>query len=121
MDGEGVLAKYHCESAIQLAYSAYSGHLKAVQLIMAFPTASDAKSTAKRLQNLTSDAVRWRTDKTHKSYAYGKILSGSVEKYVLVTIVTADSSAKSKAQKFHAYLQADHANYFVMRGETLTS
>ncbi|MCK2220988.1 hypothetical protein MF672_045365 [Actinomadura sp. ATCC 31491] len=121
VDGEGVLAKYHCKNAVQLAYSSYSGHLKAVQLIMAFPSNSEAKNAANRLQKLTSDAVKWRTDKTHKSYAYGKILSGSVLKYVLVTIVTADNSAKSKATKFQAYLQTDHAQYFLDRGHALTS
>ncbi|MEU6722230.1 hypothetical protein ABZ917_00800 [Nonomuraea wenchangensis] len=122
VDGEGVLAKYKCESAVQLAYSAYGGHLKAVQLIMAFPSTADAKSASNRLQKLTSDAVKWRTDKTHKKYTYGKILSGSALKYVLVTIVTADSSAaKAKASQFQAYLQTDHAKYFIMRGEALTS
>ncbi|QYC38981.1 hypothetical protein Nocox_06770 [Nonomuraea coxensis DSM 45129] len=122
VDGEGVLAKYDCESAVQLAYSAYGGHLKAVQLIMAFPSTADAKSASNRLQKLTSTAVKWRTDKIHRKYTYGKILSGSALKYVLVTIVTTDNTAaKAKATKFQEFLQTDHANYFVMRGEALTS
>jgi hypothetical protein len=121
VDGEGVLAKYDCRRAIQVAYSAYGGHLKAVQIMMSFPNDRAAKNTATRLSKLTSDAVTWRKDKAHSSYAYGKIRSGAAKQYVIVTIVTADSSAKSKADKFHAYLQADHASYFQLRDQTITS
>ncbi|HEX4813314.1 MAG TPA: hypothetical protein VFV66_11240, partial [Nonomuraea sp.] len=121
VDGEGVLARYDCQRAVQLAYSAYSGHIKAVQLMMSFPTEKAAKDTAARLAKLTSDAVTWRKDKAHGSYAYGKIRSGAAKKYVVVTIVTADSSGKAKAGKFHGYLQADIASYFLLRDLTITS
>ncbi|RVX47624.1 hypothetical protein EDD27_10563 [Nonomuraea polychroma] len=121
VDGEGVLARYDCERAIEIAYSAYGGHLKAVQLMMAFPNDKAAKNTATRLAKLTSDAVTWRKDKAHTRYAYGKIRSGASKKYLIITIVTADKSAKSQAEKFHAYLQTDHASYFLMRDLTITS
>ncbi|MGP3918424.1 hypothetical protein [Nonomuraea sp. 10N515B] len=121
LDGEGVLAKYDCERAIEVAYSAYGGHLKAVQLMMSFPNEKAAKNTATRLSKLTSDAVTWRKDKAHTTYAYGKIRSSSSKKYLIITIVTADKSAKARAEKFHAYLQTDHASYFLMRDLTITS
>ncbi|WP_327585257.1 hypothetical protein OHA25_57855 [Nonomuraea sp. NBC_00507] len=121
LDGEGVLAKYDCERAIEVAYSAYGGHLKAVQLMMSFPNEKAAKNTATRLSKLTSDAVTWRKDKAHATYAYGKIRSSASKKYLIITIVTADKSAKARAEKFHAYLQTDHASYFLMRDLTITS
>ncbi|TMR10492.1 hypothetical protein ETD86_39245 [Nonomuraea turkmeniaca] len=121
VDGEGVLAKYDCERAIEIAYSAYGGHLKAVQLMMSFPNEKAAKNTATRLAKLTSDAVTWRKDKAHASYVYGKIRSGASKKYLIVTIVTADKSAKARAEKFHGFLQADHASYFLLRDLMITS
>ncbi|WP_188191383.1 hypothetical protein [Nonomuraea sp. SYSU D8015] len=121
VDGEGVLARYNCQRAIQVAYSAYGGHLKAVQIMMSFPNERAARNTATRLANLTSDAVTWRKDKAHTTYAYGKIRSGASKKYVIVTVVTADRSAKAQAEKFHGYLQADHASYFELRDLTITS
>ncbi|GAA3653701.1 hypothetical protein GCM10022224_015960 [Nonomuraea antimicrobica] len=121
VDGQGLLAKNDCQRAIQLAYSAYSGHLKAVQIMMSFPSDKAAKTTADRLAKLSSDAVRWRQDKAHTKYVYGKILSSASKKYVVVTIVTADKSADSMAPNFHAYLQTDHASYFLLRDQTITS
>ncbi|GAA3132055.1 hypothetical protein [Nonomuraea salmonea] len=122
VDGKGgVLRKNKCERAVQLAYSAYSGHLKAVQLIMEFPSDQAAKTTADRLSKLSSDAVTWRQDKAHSDYVYGKILSGASRKYVVVTIVTADKTAGEKAPGFHAYLQTDHTSYFRIRDATITS
>ncbi|MFB4278847.1 hypothetical protein ACBJ59_26395 [Nonomuraea sp. MTCD27] len=121
VDGQGLLAKNNCQRAIQVAYSAYSGHLKAVQVMMSFPTDKAAKTTADRLAKLSSDAVKWRQDKAHASYVYGKIRSGASKKYVVVTIVTADKSAQSKASNFHAYLQTDLASYFLLRDQTITS
>ncbi|TYB47234.1 hypothetical protein FXF51_58810 [Nonomuraea sp. PA05] len=106
---------------MQLAYSAYSGHLKAVQVLMAFPTGQAAKTAADRLAKLSSDAVKWRQDKALTSYVYGKILSGASKNYVVVTIVTADKSAKAMAPNFHAYLQTDHTSYFELRDQTITS
>ncbi|NJP89350.1 hypothetical protein HCN51_07790 [Nonomuraea sp. FMUSA5-5] len=121
VDGQGVLAKNKCRRAVQLAYSAYSGHLKAVQVILSFPTDQAAKTTADRLAKLSSDAVKWRQDKALTRYVYGKILSGASRNYVVVTIVTADKSARRMAQNFHAYLQTDHTSYFELRDQTITS
>ncbi|MBF8189392.1 hypothetical protein ITP53_27390 [Nonomuraea sp. K274] len=115
VDGEGVLADNECESAVQVAYSADDGAIKAAQIMMSFPSEQTAKTTASRLAKLTSDAVLWRQSTTHSTYAYGKIRSGSAKNYVVVTVVTATKAASSKAPKFHSFLQADHANYFLMR------
>ncbi|GAA4968805.1 hypothetical protein HD597_008658 [Nonomuraea thailandensis] len=121
VDGQGVLARNKCQRAVQLAYSAYSGHLKAVQVMMSFPTDRAAKTTADRLAKLSSNAVKWRQDKALTRYTYGKILSGASKNYVVVTIVTADKSAGTKAPNFHAYLQTDHTGYFELRDQTITS
>ncbi|MET7329424.1 hypothetical protein [Nonomuraea sp. NPDC005650] len=121
VDGQGVLAKNDCQRAVQLAYSAYGGHIKAVQLLMSFPSEAAAKTTASRLAKLTSDAVKWRTDKTHKSYVYGKMRSGASKKYVVVTVLTADKAAKPMATYYHQYLQSDIAGYFLFRDLTVTS
>ncbi|MEV0619402.1 hypothetical protein AB0I81_39210 [Nonomuraea sp. NPDC050404] len=121
LDSQGVLVKNRCQRAVQLAYSAYGGHLKAVQLVMSFPNDQAAKITADRLATLSSNAVKWRQDKALPSYAYGKILSGSAKRYVVMTIVTADKSARTKAPNFHAYLQTDRATSILSRGQTLTS
>ncbi|MGW4791306.1 hypothetical protein ACWEPC_02670 [Nonomuraea sp. NPDC004297] len=121
VDGQGVLADNKCRRAVQLVYSAYRGHLKAVQLMLAFPSDRAAKATADRLSRLTSTAVRWRRDKALPDYAYGKILSGASKKYVIVTIVTADRSADPMAPNFHAYLQSDQTDYFERRDLTITS
>ncbi|MDP4501674.1 hypothetical protein [Nonomuraea turcica] len=121
VDGEGVLARNKCERAVQIAYSAYRGHLKAVQVIMAFPSDKAAKATANRLAKLTSNAVNIRRDMTHTTYAYGRIRTNVAKKYVVATIVTADNTAKSKADKFHLYLQADSVGYFLLRDVTVTS
>jgi hypothetical protein len=121
VDALGEMAKNHCGRAIQVAYTAYRGHLKAVQVMMSFPTDKAAKATATRLEKLNTDALNVRRDMTHATYAYGKIRSGAYKKYVVVTIVTADTSAKAKADKFHLYLQADTASYFLLRDTTVTS
>ncbi|WP_188196593.1 hypothetical protein [Nonomuraea sp. SYSU D8015] len=121
VDGEGVLAKNNCERAVQVAYSAYRGHLKAVQVIMAFPTDKAAKATATRLAKLTSNAVNIRRDMTLDTFAYGKILTNVAKNYVVATIVTADNSAKAKATKFQVALQADSLSYFFLRDRTFTS
>ncbi|WP_433438104.1 hypothetical protein [Nonomuraea sp. CA-141351] len=121
VDAKGVLAQNDCQRAIQLAYTAYGGHIKAVQLIMSFPTEQAAKKTVTRLASLDSDALKWRTDKTHSTYAYGKIRSGYAKKYVVVTVLTADKTAKALATHYHSYLQSDHASYFLFRDLTITS
>ncbi|MEO3887193.1 hypothetical protein [Nonomuraea sp. B5E05] len=115
LDGQGELARNKCERAVELAYSAYSGHLRAVQVIMSFPSEAAAKTAATRLAKLSSKAVKWRRDQALDKFVYGKIRSGAVEKYVVVTVVTADRTARAKATKFHHYLQADHKNYFLFR------
>ncbi|MFG1698499.1 hypothetical protein [Nonomuraea sp. NPDC049309] len=116
VDGnERVLRANGCRRAVQLAYSAYKGHLKALVLLMAFPDEQSAKSAADRLAELSSNAVRWRRDHTHADYVYGKILKGASKKYVVVTIVTADKTASKRAQSFHGHLHADHKAYFLWR------
>ncbi|MFI7638771.1 hypothetical protein [Nonomuraea sp. NPDC049400] len=115
VDGRGVLAQNDCQRAVQLAYSADGGHIKAVQIMMSFPSEQAAKKTADRLASLDSDAVKWRKDKAHSNYAYGKIRTGHAKQYVVVTVLTADKSAKSRAARYHSYLQSDHASYFLFR------
>ncbi|MEO3803888.1 hypothetical protein [Nonomuraea sp. B1E8] len=114
LDAEGVMADNNCESAVQLAYSAYGGNLKAVQIILAFPSSTDARNTAKRLKNTADKNVAWRRSSAHRSYSYGKIYTGAYVKHLVITIVTANSSAKSKAQKFHTAMQTDRGVYFFM-------
>ncbi|MEV0234557.1 hypothetical protein [Nonomuraea sp. NPDC050786] len=121
VDGQGVLARNHCQRAIQLAYSAYGGHIKAVQVILAFPSEQAAKQAATRLATLDSNAVKWRKDKAHSTYVYGKMRAGASKKYVVVTVLTADKAAKSLATYYHQYLQSDHASYFLFRDLTVTS
>jgi hypothetical protein len=121
VDGQGVLAKNNCERAIQIAYSAYRGHLKAVQVMMSFPTDRAARTTATRLAKLASNAMNIRSDMVLPTYAYGKIRTNPAKKYVVVTIVTADKSARSKAAKFHLYLQAHSVGYFLLRDVIVTS
>ncbi|KAB8197480.1 hypothetical protein FH608_002695 [Nonomuraea phyllanthi] len=121
VDARGVLAQNDCERAVQLAYTARGGHIKAVQIIMSFPSEQVAKKTATRLNSLSSDGLRWRTDKTHADFAYGKIRTSTAKRYVIVTVLTADKSAKSVATHYHAYLQSDHASYFLFRDLTITS
>ncbi|GAA3250281.1 hypothetical protein [Nonomuraea helvata] len=119
IDRQGVLAKNKCERAVQLAYSAYRGHLTAVQVIMSFPTVKAAKATAAHLAK-SSRAVKWRRDKMLSKYVYGKIRSGATKTYILLTVVTADKTAQAKATQFHHYLHRDHLNYFVFRNSTVT-
>jgi hypothetical protein len=114
VDRNGVLAGTTCERAVQLAYSAYRGHLKAVQVIMAFPSAKAAKAMAEQLAN-TSGVVKWRRDQVLGKYVYGKLRSGATKNYVVVTVVTADKTARAKATRFHHYLHTDHSNYFRFR------
>ncbi|MEU6785352.1 hypothetical protein ABZ912_39710 [Nonomuraea angiospora] len=121
VDGQGVLAKNKCERAVQVAYSAYRGHLKAVQVMMSFPTDKAARTTATRLAKLTSDAMNIRSDMVLPTYAYGRIRTNPAKKYVVVTIVTADKTARSKAAKFHLYLQAHSVSYFLLRDAIVTS
>ncbi|MEV4107510.1 hypothetical protein [Nonomuraea sp. NPDC049695] len=121
VDGRGVLAQNHCRRAIQLAYSAYGGHIKAVQVMMSFPSEQAAKKAATRLATLDSNAVKWRKDKAHRTYVYGKMRSGVAKNYVVVTVLTADKTAKSLATYYHHYLQSDHASYFLFRDLTITS
>ncbi|MGI5282093.1 hypothetical protein ACQEVF_02070 [Nonomuraea polychroma] len=121
VDAQGVLAKNNCERAVQIAYSAYRGHLKAVQVMLSFPTDKAAKSAATRMAKLTSDPVNFRRDMAHATFAYGQVRANVAKKYVVVTIVTTDKSAKSKAEKFHLYKQADSVSYFLLRDLTVTS
>ncbi len=121
VDGRGVLAKNKCTSAVQVAYTAYRGHLKAVQVMMMFPTDTAAKAAATRLAKLNSNAVNIRSDMTFSTFAYGAIRTNPSKKYVVVTIVTADKTAKARAEKFHLYMQADSMSYFLLRDVTVTS
>ncbi|TMR24981.1 hypothetical protein ETD86_02365 [Nonomuraea turkmeniaca] len=121
VDAQGVLAKNNCERAVQVAYSAYRGHLKAVQVMLSFPTDKAAKTAATRMAKLTSDPVNIRRDMALATFVYGQIRANVAKKYVIVTIVTADKTAKSKAEKFHLYKQADSVSYFLLRDLTVTS
>ncbi|MEV5894379.1 hypothetical protein [Nonomuraea fuscirosea] len=121
VDGRGVLAKNKCTRAVQVAYTAYRGHLKAVQVMMMFPTDTAAKAAATRLAKLNSNAVNIRSDMTFSTFAYGAIRTNPSKKYVVVTIVTADKTAKARAEKFHLYMQADSMSYFLLRDVTVTS
>ncbi|WP_431933693.1 hypothetical protein [Nonomuraea jabiensis] len=114
VDRQGVLARNKCERAVQLAYSAYRGHLTAVQVIMSFPTVKAAKATAVRLAS-SSGAVKWRRDKMLDKYVYGKQRVTSSKRYVLLTVVTADRTAQAKATRFQHYLHADRSNSFLFR------
>jgi len=108
VDGRGgVLAGNNCEQAIQVVYSAYGGNLKAVQILLAFPSSQDAKAAVTALSKAPSTRVKWRRDQTHASYAYGRIRVGDTGPYAVVTIVTATKPAGVKAAKFHRYLQSD--------------
>ncbi|NJP94081.1 hypothetical protein HCN51_32385 [Nonomuraea sp. FMUSA5-5] len=120
VDRDGLLAEYRCARAVQLAYSAYKGHLKAVQVILAFPTEKAAAATAERLAK-SSRGVKWRRDKVLGTYVYGRIRSGASKRYVVYTAVTADKTAQAKAARFHQYLHADHLNYFLFREPAVTS
>ncbi|MEV0828551.1 hypothetical protein [Nonomuraea rubra] len=119
VDRQGVLAENGCERAVQLAYSAYSGHLTAVQVIMSFPSEQAAKATAKHLAG-SSRAVKWRRDRMLDEYVYGRIRSGASGRYVVYTAVTADRTAQARAARFHQSLQADHLSYFLFRGPAVT-
>ncbi|MEV4169214.1 hypothetical protein [Nonomuraea sp. NPDC049709] len=121
VDAQGVLAKNKCERAVQVAYSAYRGHLKAVQVMMAFPTDKAARTAATRLAKVPADSVNIRRDMALANFSYGKIRTNVSKKYVVVTIVTADKTARSKADKFHLYMQADAVSYFLLRDLTITS
>lgn len=114
VDRNGVLAKNGCEHAVQLAYTAYRGHLTAVQVIMSFPTAKAAKATAVRLAN-SPGAVKWRRDKMLDKYVYGKRRVTSTGRYVLLTVVAADRTAQAKATRFQHYLHTDRSNAFLFR------
>ncbi|MFI6741527.1 hypothetical protein ACIBI9_52170 [Nonomuraea sp. NPDC050451] len=111
VDRNGVLAKNKCERAVQLAYTAYRGHLTAVQVIMAFPTVKAAKATAMQLTS-SSRAVKWRRDKLLDEYVYAKKRVASTERYVILTVVAADKTAQAKAMRFQHYLHADRSNSF---------
>ncbi|MEV0613545.1 hypothetical protein AB0I81_09490 [Nonomuraea sp. NPDC050404] len=119
VDRNGVLARNNCERVVQLAYSAYRGHLTAVQVIMAFPTDQAAEAAADRLAK-TSGQVKWRRDTMLDEYVYGRQRVGQTKRYVLLTLVTADKTAQAKAQRFHQYLHADHSGSFLFRGGMAT-
>ncbi|MEV0997027.1 proline-rich domain-containing protein [Nonomuraea sp. NPDC050202] len=114
LDAEGVMADNNCESAIQLAYTAYGGNLRAVQIVLQFPGTGDAKKTANQLKNSADRKVAWRRGSAHSRYAYGAIYSGAYLNYVVVTVVTTNESAKPKARKFHTAMQTDRGVYFFL-------
>ncbi|MFC4011392.1 hypothetical protein ACFOY2_29475 [Nonomuraea purpurea] len=122
VDAEGVLADNDCERAVQIAYSAKNGHVKAILIMASFPSEQDAKNTAARLKKLGSDrAVTWKRDYGHRNFAYGKILSTYAKKYVVITIVTTDKTGKADAAKYLVYLHTDPAGYLIRRDLTVTS
>nr|SBO92620.1 hypothetical protein BN4615_P2134 [Nonomuraea gerenzanensis] len=118
LDAEGVMADNNCASAVQLAYTAYGGNLKAVQIIFQFDAAGDAKKTANQLKNSADRKVAWRRASAHSRYAYGAIYTGAYLNYVVVTVVTTNESAKPKAKKFHTAMQTDRGiSFFLNRRE----
>ncbi|WP_176903026.1 hypothetical protein [Nonomuraea maritima] len=104
-----------CDRSTEIAYTAYSGHLKAILITASFPNERSAQAAAKRLDKAKGQGIKWREDKTLTNPVYAKMLSGPTGKYVVITIVTADSSARASAQGFHRMLQSDHAAYYVFR------
>ncbi|MFC7104976.1 hypothetical protein ACFQQB_33740 [Nonomuraea rubra] len=114
LDAEGVLGDNDCENAIQLAYTAYGGNLRAVQIVLQFPEAGDAKKTANQLKNNADEKIAWRRASAHSRYAYGAIYTGAYMNYVVVTVVTTNESAKPKAKKFHTAMQTDRGVYFFL-------
>ncbi|WP_157548168.1 hypothetical protein [Nonomuraea candida] len=114
VDRRGLLAASGCERVVQLAYRAYGGHLTAIQMIMAFPGEKAAQAALKRLTG-ASGAVKWRRDTMLDTYAYGKQRLTRTRSYVLLTVVTADKTARARAARFHRYLHADHAASFLFR------
>jgi hypothetical protein len=111
VDRRGVLAANKCERVVQLAYTAYRGHLTAVQVIMSFPTVKAAKATATRLAR-SSGNVKWRRDRMLDKYVYAKQRVTSTDRYVLLTVVTADRTAQAKATRFQHYLHTDRSDSF---------
>ncbi|MGI5269432.1 hypothetical protein ACQEUU_09800 [Nonomuraea sp. CA-218870] len=108
VDGEGrPLAGHGCDHASESAYSARDGRLKAVQLLLAFPTQDRAEAAALSLSLRSSAALRWRRGGTHDRYAYGKVGVGAAGPYVVVTVVTATEGAAGRAPAFHGALHAD--------------
>ncbi|MFF4624573.1 hypothetical protein [Nonomuraea jabiensis] len=114
VDRHGVLARNRCERVVQLAYAAYRGHLTAVQVIMSFPTVKAAKAAAVHLAS-SSRAVKWRRDKLLDKYVYARQRVAASKRYVLLTVVTADSTAQAKATRFQHYLHTDRSNSFLFR------
>ncbi|MFC7101161.1 hypothetical protein ACFQQB_12180 [Nonomuraea rubra] len=115
LDAEGVLADHDCERAVQLAYSAKSGHVKILQIMASFPTEQDAKSTATRLLQgrRTDRAFTWKTSYIHGYY--GRVLPVWSKSYLIVTVVSTDKTGKPDAMKFLAYLMSDRLRYFGQR------
>ncbi|MDA0644464.1 MULTISPECIES: hypothetical protein [Nonomuraea] len=113
VDGRGrVLGRNHCDHAAQIAYSARDGKLRAVQLLLAFPTEHRARAAAVSLSKRTSDAIRWRRGGTHAKYAYGKAGVAGAGPYVVVTVVTATGRAGGQAPAFHRVLHSDTVHRF---------
>jgi hypothetical protein len=113
LDGKGkVLAAHGCEQAAQVAYRAAGGGLRAVQLLLAFPSDSRAKDAAFSLSKRSSSALRWRRGGTHEKYGYGKVGVGGVGPYVVVTVVTATGPAVRQGPAFHKVLHTDTLSRF---------
>ncbi|WP_406674663.1 hypothetical protein WBK31_09755 [Nonomuraea sp. N2-4H] len=121
VDAQGLLEKNDCRRAVQLAYSAYRGHLKAVQVMLEFPSVKAATTAATQMAESKTDTVNIRRDMALPTFEYGKVRTNPAKKYVVVTIVTADKTAKAKADDFHLYMQADSVSYFLLRDVTITS
>ncbi|MFG1942202.1 hypothetical protein [Nonomuraea sp. NPDC048826] len=103
-----------CDRAAQLAYSARNGKLRAVQLLLAFPTERYAQAAAVGLSRRSAEALRWRRGGTHPQYAYGKVGVAGSGPYVLVTVVTATGKAAGRGPAFHRALHADTLNRFAV-------
>lgn len=120
VDARGVLAESKCRRAVQVGYSAYRGHLRAVQVTMEFPSEQAAQNAARRMGQ-DDRALNIRRDMTLPDFAYGRVLTHPVANYVMTTIVTADKTAERRALKFHAYLHADSVTRFGIANRTVTT
>ena len=89
-----------------------TGNLRAVQLLLAFPTEHRARAAAVSLSQRSSEALRWRRGGTHDRYAYAKAGVAGTGPYVVVTVVTATGKAGGRGPEFHRVLHADTLDRF---------
>ncbi|MEV0587636.1 hypothetical protein [Nonomuraea sp. NPDC050310] len=117
LDGKNKpLSKNDCDHGVLMAYSGYGGKIKANVVLLAFPDEEQAKAALKGIAVDSNTTIRWRMDLLHKDFAYGKIRYNSTGRYVVATVVTGAQAEKTRAERFHRYLQTDFEGVFVFRG-----